>query len=157
MRLRNIKGSRDVIGASDYVIHDEQEQKGKWQEVFGNEHPIQVEIGMGKGQFITTLAQQNPDINYIGVEGLYKKDDSYLASYEFADKMHATGQLVWGNAIIYDYLDQLSGGHSDDSALCQDMEYGWGWFAERPFDVIQTDWTGMLVQFLKDTGRYYRK
>ena len=35
---------------------------------FGNNHPIHIEVGMGKGQFITTLAQQNPEINYIGIE-----------------------------------------------------------------------------------------
>ena len=68
MRLRNIKGSRDVIGASIHVVHEEQEQKGKWKELFGNDHPIHVEIGMGKGQFITTLAQMHPEINYIGIE-----------------------------------------------------------------------------------------
>jgi len=115
--------------------------------------------------FMPIVSEEHPyheellkrNINYIGVEGLYKKDDSYLASYEFAEKMHASGQLVWGNAIIYDYLDQLSGGHSDDSALSFDMEYGWGWFGERPFDVIQTDWPIMLINFLKETGRYYRK
>ncbi len=114
--------------------------------------------------FMPIVSEEHPqheqllkrNINYIGVECLYKKDDSYLASYEFMEKMHRDGQLVWGNAIIYDYLEQLSGGHSDDSALSMDMEYGWGWFADRPYDVIQTDWTGMLVKFLKETNRYYR-
>ena len=68
MRLRNIKGSRDVIGASEHVIHEETEQKGRWHELFGNDHPIHIEVGMGKGQFIMALAQMNPDINYIGIE-----------------------------------------------------------------------------------------
>jgi tRNA (guanine-N7-)-methyltransferase len=68
MRLRNVKGSRETIAANKYVIHDETTWKGKWQEVFGNENPIHIEIGMGKGQFITTLAQQNPAINYVGIE-----------------------------------------------------------------------------------------
>lgn len=68
MRLRNVKGSRDVIGVSEYVVKNETEQKGKWAEIFGNDNPLHIEIGMGKGQFITTLAQQNPDINYVGIE-----------------------------------------------------------------------------------------
>ena len=68
MRLRNIKGSREVIGASDYVVHEEETKAGTWHEIFGNDHPIYIEVGMGKGQFITTLAQQNPDINYVGIE-----------------------------------------------------------------------------------------
>ena len=40
----------------------------KWKECFGNDHPIHIEIGMGKGQFLLTLAKQNPEINYIGIE-----------------------------------------------------------------------------------------
>lgn len=68
MRLRNVKGSRDVIATSEYVIKDETTRKGTWESIFGNSNPVHIEIGMGKGQFITTLAQQNPDINYVGIE-----------------------------------------------------------------------------------------
>ena len=68
MRLRNVKGSRETIAANDYVIHDETAYKGSWQESFGNDHPIHIEIGMGKGKFLMELAAQNPDINYIGIE-----------------------------------------------------------------------------------------
>lgn len=68
MRLRNIPGSREYIAQNDYVIHDPEQKKGKWHEVFGNHNPIHIEIGMGKGQFITKLAMQNPNINYIGIE-----------------------------------------------------------------------------------------
>ena len=68
MRLRNVTGSREVIAACDYVIHNERECRGKWKEIFGNNHPIRIEIGMGKGRFIMDLARQNPDINYIGIE-----------------------------------------------------------------------------------------
>ena len=68
MRLRNVTGSREVIAACDYVIHNERECRGKWKEIFGNDHPIRIEIGMGKGRFIMDLAKQNPDINYIGIE-----------------------------------------------------------------------------------------
>ncbi|CDE45107.1 tRNA (guanine-N(7)-)-methyltransferase [Clostridium sp. CAG:411] len=68
MRLRNVKGSRETIAANDYVVHTPEEQKGKWSEVFGNKNPIHIEVGMGKGKFITELARQNPDINYVGIE-----------------------------------------------------------------------------------------
>ena len=68
MRLRNITGSREVIAASDYVIHEPKEYKGSWKEVFGNDSPVRVEIGMGKGRFIMDLARMNPDINYVGIE-----------------------------------------------------------------------------------------
>ena len=68
MRLRNVPGSRDTIAESRFTIKNETECKGKWNEVFGNNNPIHIEIGMGKGQFIMTLAEQNPDINYVGIE-----------------------------------------------------------------------------------------
>lgn len=68
MRLRNITGSREMIAASRYVMHEEQNCRGKWQEIFGNEHPIHIEIGMGKGKFIHAMARLHPEINYIGIE-----------------------------------------------------------------------------------------
>lgn len=68
MRLRNITGSREVIAASAYVVHEERDFRGKWRELFGNSHPIHIEIGMGKGKFIYTMARLHPEINYIGIE-----------------------------------------------------------------------------------------
>lgn len=68
MRLRNVKGSRETIAANEYCIQEPKEQKGKWNEVFGNDNPIHIEVGMGKGKFIMELARQNPDINYVGIE-----------------------------------------------------------------------------------------
>lgn len=68
MRLRNIKGARDVIAESPRVVHEPEKAKGKWKELFGNGHPIRIEIGMGKGKFIHELAQTNPGINYVGIE-----------------------------------------------------------------------------------------
>jgi len=68
MRLRNIPGSREVIADSEYTFLEEEKCKGKWQEIFGNTNPIRIEIGMGKGQFIHTLAKLNPDVNYVGIE-----------------------------------------------------------------------------------------
>lgn len=68
MRLRNISGSREVIAENEFVIHEPKELKNKWREMFGNNHPVHIEIGMGKGRFIMTLAEMNPDINYVGIE-----------------------------------------------------------------------------------------
>jgi tRNA (guanine-N7-)-methyltransferase len=68
MRLRNIRGSREVVAAHDYVVQEPESLKGKWNTLFDNDHPIHVEIGMGKGKFIMQLAELNPQINYIGIE-----------------------------------------------------------------------------------------
>ncbi len=68
MRLRNVTGSREVIAANEFIVHDPESLKGKWKELFGNENPIHIEIGMGKGKFLIQLASENPNINYIGIE-----------------------------------------------------------------------------------------
>ena len=68
MRLRNVPGSREAIADSPLAINEPKKLKGKWNEEFGNNNPIRIEIGMGKGKFITQLAMENPDINYVGIE-----------------------------------------------------------------------------------------
>ncbi|MCR5195386.1 MAG: tRNA (guanosine(46)-N7)-methyltransferase TrmB [Pseudobutyrivibrio sp.] len=69
MRLRNIPGADQVVENSDYCINNPSKYKGNFtSEIFNNDNPLYIEIGMGKGQFITTLAKQNPNINYIGIE-----------------------------------------------------------------------------------------
>ena len=68
MRLRNIPGAKDAIEESNYVVHNVQEKKGKWREVFGNDNPISIEVGMGKGRFIMDMAKRNPLVNFVGIE-----------------------------------------------------------------------------------------
>lgn len=68
MRLRNKKYANAIVNESEYVVKNPKEQKGKWNEIFGNEKEIHIEIGMGKGNFITNMALAHPEINYIGIE-----------------------------------------------------------------------------------------
>lgn len=69
MRLRNITGSREVIGESRFVVHEPESYKGEWKKrVFGNEKPLYVEIGMGKGRFLMDMARIHPEVNFIGIE-----------------------------------------------------------------------------------------
>ncbi len=69
MRLKNVPGSREAVAHSRFAINDPASYKGRWaKEIFGNTDPIHIEVGMGKGKFITTLAALHPDINYVGIE-----------------------------------------------------------------------------------------
>ena len=68
MRLRNIPGADEVVANSSFCIQNPNEHKGHWSSVFENDNPIHIEIGMGKGKFLLTLAKENPNINYIGIE-----------------------------------------------------------------------------------------
>ena len=91
MRLRNVPGSMEYIAASPNVIHDPEMRRGAWAEWFGNEHPIHVEIGTGKGKFIVSMAEAHPDINYIGIEkyssvlirALEKQEEKQLSNLVF--------------------------------------------------------------------------
>lgn len=91
MRLRHIPGSEKEIAASPYVVQNPEEKKGRWNEVFGNERPIEIEVGMGKGRFIMELASLHPEINYVGIErypsvllrGLQKRAEMELNNIVF--------------------------------------------------------------------------
>lgn len=69
MRVRRRKGAEEHLANNPhYVILNPEDAKGHWQEIFGNDKPIHIEVGSGKGAFITGMALQNPGINYIGID-----------------------------------------------------------------------------------------
>ena len=68
MRLRNIPGAREEMLVNPYVVQEPERLKGQWRDFFGNDRPLHIEIGMGKGQFLMALAAANPGINYLGIE-----------------------------------------------------------------------------------------
>ena len=68
MRLRNLKNKEEIINNCDFIITDPFKYIGKWKDLFKNNNPIHIEIGMGMGKFIYDNALNNPDINYIGIE-----------------------------------------------------------------------------------------
>ena len=68
MRLRNVKNKEEIMNNSNYLVKNYYDYKGKWRELFNNDNPIYIEIGMGKGRFLMELAEKNPDIHYIGIE-----------------------------------------------------------------------------------------
>ena len=68
MRLKNVKNASEIISKSSYVVLNPEDNKGKWDSVFKNNNPIDVEIGMGKGDFIIGMAKKYPNVNFIGIE-----------------------------------------------------------------------------------------
>ena len=70
MRLRHIKGCEDFITDAKECLREGEAiaLKGKIQDIFDIRRPLQIEIGMGKGQFIRNMALKNPSINFIGIE-----------------------------------------------------------------------------------------
>jgi glycerophosphoryl diester phosphodiesterase len=97
------------------------------------------------------------NINYVGAEVLFSDECSEVGSEAYVQKLHRDGKLVWVNSIIYDNKVQLVAGHNDDISAAGDPDRGWGWLADRGYDLIQTDWPLMMRLYLEETGRRFKK
>ena len=92
-------------------------------------------------------------MRYVGVEALFTTDDAPICSDEYIACMHDMGLMLWGNAIVYDYRAVLSAGHTDDISASGNPDAGWGWLANKGFDIIQTDWIMPCVKYLESIGK----
>ena len=100
LRLRKVKGAEEIIANSSYVINNPKKYIGKYSELFGNDNPIQVEIGMGKGNFIIGKALKNPDINFIGIE---KFDSVLVRAIEKLDGLNIPNlKIIKDDALFID-------------------------------------------------------
>ena len=108
MRLRNITGSREIIADSSWCMETPRDMSGRWREHFENDHPLYVEIGMGKGRFLIDNARAYPDIDYVGIEkyssvllrGIQKLEEEPLANVslirmeaEYITEVFAPGEV----------------------------------------------------------------
>lgn len=89
-------------------------------------------------------------LNFIGIEANFESDKLDICSDEHIAYLHKNGLIIWGNAILYDYRTIMADCHSDDTAIKGNPDVGWGWFMDKGFDIVQTDWVGAIKQ-------YYRK
>lgn len=92
-------------------------------------------------------------IRYVGAEVWFTSDMSPVAQPEYIEKMHEAEKIIWVNAVVFSYKRMLAAGHTDDVSILGNPEQGWGWLADRGFDIIQTDWLMQCDAFLKQTGR----
>src|SRR5574344_1731762 len=97
MRIRNIKNANEIMKSSPYIILNPEDYQNNWAKLFNNDHPINLEIGMGKGDFIIDMALKNPEINFIGLE----KYTSVIvrALKKLADKKITNLYLINGDAL----------------------------------------------------------
>lgn len=96
MRVRNIPGVGLLLKESQFFLNEARQYRGRWRGLFKNTSPIHIEIGMGKGQFIATLAEVNPDINYIGIEK--SEELVYKALQRINEKKLQNIFLIYENA-----------------------------------------------------------
>lgn len=96
---------------------------------------------------------QTRNINYIGAEVLFTTEEAEVCQLDYIQKMHEAGYIVWANSIVYNYLDVLSAYHNDDISLIENPDKGWGWLANRGFDLIQTDYLLPCRLYLESIGK----
>lgn len=68
MRTRRKPWAEEELNTNPHVIREPLSMKGKWKEYFKNDNPVYVEIGCGKGGFITENAKRYKDVNFVGIE-----------------------------------------------------------------------------------------
>lgn len=96
MEYNKIKNANVIIDKSSYVIKNPDNYKNKWNSLFGNNNPICLELGMGRGSFIIEMAMKHPNINYIGLE---LNDSQIATALEKLERLNLKNlKLIWGDA-----------------------------------------------------------
>ena len=68
MRIRFKPWAREELETSPFYIDNPKEYKNKWKTAFENSNELRLELGCGKGNFVSQSAIENPNINYIAVD-----------------------------------------------------------------------------------------
>ena len=152
MRVRNRKGATELLEANpQYVVLNPLEAKGKWRDLFGNDNPIHVEVGSGKGAFVSGMAKQNPDINYIGID-IQKSVLSYAL-----DKVLEVGvpniKLLWVDGS--DLTDYFEDGEID--RLYLNFSDPWPKKRHAKRRLTYHTYLALYKQILKDDGEIHFK
>ena len=153
MRLRKVKNATErlKINNNSYFIEKPDCYKGKWNELFGNNNPIHIEIGCGKGQFMSTLAKENPDINYIAIE---KYDSVLLRFLEkiIDDNIPNLKLTVLDAAAITNYLN-----NAEVDRIYLNFSYPWSKTAHAKRRLTSKSFLEQYKIILNDKGEIFQK
>lgn len=98
-RVRKQAGAKELLYShAPVVVLDNYEHKGKWQEVFPSVQPLEIEIGMGRGNFILEKARQNPDKNFLGIEVIEEIINEAIERMEQKGGVPDNLRFIWMNA-----------------------------------------------------------
>lgn len=152
MRLRKVKNALDKLSVNEkYFIKNPNDNKGNWRNIFRNDNPIHIEIGCGKGQFISKLASINPDINYIAIE---KYDSVLLRCLEKVEEMELPNlrlAIIDANTLT-DYFDD-----KEIDAIYINFSDPWPKYAHRKRRLTYQTFLESYDRVLKDEGAVFQK
>lgn len=120
----------------------------KYAKVMEEVAPDMMYMPIYKNEDNLTPMLEQMDLNFIAAELVFSQEDSPLVDEQYLEMHHKKGRLLWCNAILYNCKVPLSGGHTDDVSVSQNPDEGWGWIVDKGFDIIQTDWTMALKNYL---------
>ncbi|GAE32377.1 tRNA (guanosine(46)-N7)-methyltransferase TrmB [Alkalihalobacillus hemicellulosilyticus] len=152
MRLRNKPWAKEELAKyPEIVVQRPDLHKGKWQELFGNCHPIHIEVGTGKGQFLTGMAQQYPNVNFIGIE---KYETVLLTALERAKSL----KLPNLRFLNEDVIDLLQFFETDDlSRVYINFTDPWPKNRHEKRRLTYKDFLALYEQLLKSDGEIHFK
>ncbi|MBQ3232638.1 MAG: glycerophosphodiester phosphodiesterase family protein [Clostridia bacterium] len=141
------------MGMQDQVLikTDVDEKAFRNVEEVASDLPFMV-IAWEKDEFSESLFRRN--MRYVGVEAIYKTDDAPICQREYTESLNKNGLIAWANSLLFNYKTVLAAGHSDDVSVSQSPDQGWGWLADRGFNIIQTDWPLALRLYLEKLGKH---
>ena len=146
----DMKGTIEAVrrhGMEDQILLKAPD-KEKYLSIIENLAPDMMFMPIIKEKDTVTEMLENRNINFVGAELVFKKDDSELVSEAYIRSHKEKGRLLWCNPLVYYYKSQLTSRHNDDIAVSGDPEYGWGWLIDKGFDILQTDWILALRNFV---------
>ena len=106
MRIRHIAGSDEEVASCPIVVAEEKATSKAWREIFGNDHPLRLEIGTGKGRFLIETARRHPEANYIGIDLFTDVIVRAVRKWERDEASPGNMRLVlWDAAMIEDLFE----------------------------------------------------
>ena len=97
------------------------------------------------------------NIHYVGSEVVFKEDNAPVTEDSYIESMHRNGKVLWVNPIRFSLTRPLTGGHDDHRSLLENPDDGWGWLADKGYDIFQTDWLTDCRVYLEKSGKLYRQ
>ena len=96
MEYVKVKDADKIIKNSNYVVNNPEKYKNKWSDLFGNKNPINLELGMGRGEFIIKMAKTYPNVNFIGLE--LNDSQTATAASRLKNENINNLKLIWADA-----------------------------------------------------------
>ena len=137
------------LGMNDQVIIKTAPKEGYFALIrqYASDMPFMPVLFSDDG--VHDMLMKDRQIRYIGAEVIFDDEGSAFCQREYIERLHSDGCVIWVNPIIFDYHCQMAAGHSDDVAVAENANSGWGWLIDKGYDILQTDFPLQLKTYIQ--------